>query len=200
MNYPGSRLTTAMIMMSSALIVSACSYVNVEPAERFGPPATTAEITKHLSGNSSTSESGGAFYAGNGDYKSYYYLPETLTEAPKVCTGSWRARDAKLVVKETCKSVSDGETVSTGPKTTLYAVYIDEHGALRLDEEREEPSTGKWTLGKPVEGFPNEADFTKMQTKIEAGKSVMTEGEMLLISAPLAIAYCALVGPMCLIM
>ena len=197
MNYPDSRLTTAMIVMFSALIVAACTPAQTTEQTPV-PPATTAEVTGHLSGNSASSNTGGAYYAGNGDYKSFYYLPETLSEVPKVCTGNWRARDAKLVVTETCKSVSDGETVSSGPKTTRYAVHIKGTGFLRLDEQREEPGTGKWELRRPVKGFSREAEFNRMQKKIESGQSVMTEAQMRVISVPLFLGYCALVGPFCL--
>ena len=194
MKYPNLRLATALTVLLSAVIVSACSG----PSEPPVPLATSAEISQHFSGNSALSDSGGAFYAENGDYKSYYYLPENLSEAPKVCTGIWRARDAKLVVKETCKSVSDGETVSSGPMTTRYKVYNNGYASFRLDEEREEPSTGKWSLRGPFEGFKYEESFTAMQAKIDAGKWVPTEGQTMLL-APLYLGYCALVGPACLI-
>ncbi len=199
MNKSVFRTAAAATVTLLALIISACTPTQTAK-QAFGPPATTAEITQHLSGKSSSTSFGGAYYAENGDYKSFYYLPETRSEAPEVCTGSWRAHAAKLKVKETCKYVSGGKTVSGDPKTTGYTVYINELGGFRLDEQREDPSTGKWELRKPLKGFPQEASFIKMQKKIESGQKVMTEAEMMVIGVPLSIAYCALVGPMCLLM
>lgn len=110
-----------------------------------------------------------------------------------------------MVVKETCKSVSDGQTVTSDPKTSSYAVYVKPDGAALLDEQLEDPNAGQRDISKPAEGFPRKAEFTAMQKKINSGQAVeqVKDDELstaeLVIGVPLFIGYCALVGPMCLL-
>ncbi len=170
MNAPIYRRSAVLVLTLSALIVAACTPTQTAK-QAFGPPATDAKITEYFSGNSASSNSGGAYYASNGSYQSFYYLSET----PNVCTGKWRAKESKLVVKETCKSVSDGKTISGDPKTSSYAVYVKPDGAVRLDEQLDDPSAGQRDVSKPVEGFPRKAEFTAMQKEIESGKTVKAE-------------------------
>lgn len=167
MKYPNLRPERAYSLILLALFVGACAPTQTGK-KAFGTPATGAEVARHFSGNSASSASGGAYYAGNGTYRSFYYL----SEAPNVCTGTWRVRESKLVVKETCRSVSDGKTVTSAPKTSDYNVYIKPDGAVRLDEQPTEESAGTWDISKPVKGFPRKAEFTAMQKEIESGKTV----------------------------
>lgn len=191
MKNPNLRLATAAAVTLFTLVVAACTPTqNTEQTPVR--PATTAEITRNLSGNSASSNSGGAYYASNGSYQSFYYLSET----PNVCTGKWRAKESKLIVKETCKSVSDGKTVSGDSKTSSYAVYVKPDGAVRLDEQLDDPSTGQRDISKPVEGFPRKAEFTAMQEKIESGKAVKPGANPALkavgiaVGVPLWLAMC----------
>ena len=189
-NSISGKVTFATVTLF-ALIVAACTPTQTDK-QAFGPQVTTAKIAQYFSGNSTSSSSGGAYYASNGSYQSFYYL----SEAPNVCTGRWSANKSKLVVKETCKSVSDGKTVSSAPKTSSYAVHIKADGAVRLDERLEDPSAGQRDISKPVEGFPRKAEFTAMQKKIESGQAVglVKDNELstaeLVIGIPLWIAMC----------